>query len=77
MADKSVDPPLELAKYGAATGRCAEAHKGENINGPGDSRPTAMLILEDRCHFNNMSDKVVLMGCSSGLGIETFKYFSA
>ncbi|KAH8662970.1 short chain dehydrogenase [Tricladium varicosporioides] len=50
--------------------RYAAAH--QKLAGPGDSRPTALQIIEDEGLTNNMKDKVFLItGCSSGIGIET------
>ncbi|KAJ5294900.1 hypothetical protein N7508_009721 [Penicillium antarcticum] len=48
----------------------AVAH--ESPNGPGDSRPTALRIIQDEHLEGNLADKVILItGCSSGLGIAT------
>lgn len=48
----------------------AAAHKSPN--GPGDSRPTALQIIQDEQLEGKLTDKVILItGCSSGLGIET------
>ncbi|KAH6678208.1 short chain dehydrogenase [Halenospora varia] len=44
----------------------------QKLTGPGNSRPTALQIIEDEELTNNMKDKVFLItGCSSGIGIET------
>src|ERR1700761_6777350 len=41
-------------------------------NGPGDSRPTALQIIQDEQLEGKLTDKVILItGCSSGLGVET------
>jgi hypothetical protein len=43
-----------------------------NPQGPGDTRPTALLILKDEGLVGNMTDKVFLVtGASSGIGVET------
>ncbi|KAI0386596.1 short-chain dehydrogenase [Hypomontagnella monticulosa] len=56
------------------TGRYAERHKWEVINGPGDSRPTGMEIVQDEGLVGAMSDKVALItGVSSGMGPETVR----
>lgn len=54
------------------TDRYAEVHQPANLNGPGDSRPTAQQIIEDNNLRDALPDKVILItGCSSGIGIET------
>ncbi|GIJ84805.1 hypothetical protein Asppvi_003656 [Aspergillus pseudoviridinutans] len=46
----------------------------QNLNGPGDARPTALQIIEDENLKGKWSDKTVLItGCSSGIGVETAK----
>ncbi|KAI1389816.1 short-chain dehydrogenase [Hypoxylon trugodes] len=56
------------------TGRYAERNKWEVVNGPGDSRPTALEVIEDEGLVRTMSDKVVLItGVSSGIGPETVR----
>lgn len=56
------------------TGRYAERHKWEVINGPGDSRPTGQQIIEHEGLVGGLSDKVVLItGVSSGMGPETVR----
>ncbi|KAG9186812.1 hypothetical protein G6011_09920 [Alternaria panax] len=50
--------------------RYASAHA--NINGEGDTRPTALQIIQDNNLEGALTDKTILItGCSSGLGIET------
>lgn len=52
--------------------RYAEAYK--NSTHPGDSRPTALQIVEDEGFIGKLSDKVFLVtGVSSGIGIETMR----
>jgi len=52
--------------------RYAEAHKGDNLAGPGDSRPTALQIIQDEGLTGKMTDKVFLVtGASAGIGVET------
>jgi hypothetical protein len=52
--------------------RYAEAHKEENLAGPGDARPTALKIIQDENLVGKMTDKVFLVtGCSAGIGPET------
>ncbi|KAJ5588116.1 hypothetical protein N7537_010794 [Penicillium hordei] len=49
----------------------------EAPNGPGDSRPTALQIIEDEGLEGKFADKVFLItGCSSGIGIETARALS-
>ena len=56
--------------------RYAEAHK--SLQGPGDSRPTALDIVRDEGLEGKLQDKVFLItGCSSGIGIETARALSA
>ncbi|KAI1380843.1 short-chain dehydrogenase [Hypoxylon crocopeplum] len=56
------------------SGRYAERSKWEVINGPGDSRPTGLQIIEDEGLVEAMNDKVVLItGVSSGIGPETVR----
>ncbi|GIK02036.1 hypothetical protein Aspvir_006079 [Aspergillus viridinutans] len=46
----------------------------QDLNGPGDARPTALQIIEDENLKGKWSDKTVLItGCSSGIGVETAK----
>lgn len=60
------------------TGRYAERSKWEVLNGPGDSRPTGLQIIEDEVLVGAMSDKVVLItGVSSGMGPETVRAMAA
>jgi NAD(P)-dependent dehydrogenase (short-subunit alcohol dehydrogenase family) len=56
----------------------SEAHKLENIKGPGDARPTAFQILLDQDLVGKLEGKVALVtGISSGLGIETARALKA
>ncbi|KAI1735887.1 putative short-chain dehydrogenase [Xylaria scruposa] len=48
----------------------AEQH--EDVQGPGDERPTAIQVIEDNKLIKAWSDKVVLItGATSGIGVET------
>ncbi|WYZ44150.1 hypothetical protein EsH8_VII_000586 [Colletotrichum jinshuiense] len=59
-------------------GRYAEIHQYVNLNGPGDSRPTALQIVQDEGLVGQLEDKVALVtGVSSGLGFETLKALAA
>ncbi|KAM0540965.1 hypothetical protein ACHAPJ_013427 [Fusarium lateritium] len=52
------------------TTKYASVH--ENLNGPGDARPTASQIIDDYGLEGKLSGKTVLItGCSSGIGVET------
>ncbi|KAI1418698.1 NAD(P)-binding protein [Hypoxylon sp. FL1857] len=56
------------------TGRYAERNKWEVLNGPGDSRPTGLQVVEDEGLIGALGDKVVLItGVSSGIGPETVR----
>ena len=56
--------------------RYADAHK--TLQGPGDSRPTALDIVRDEGLEGKLQDKVFLItGCSSGIGVETARALSA
>jgi NAD(P)-dependent dehydrogenase (short-subunit alcohol dehydrogenase family) len=58
--------------------RYAEAHKMENLRGPGDSRPTALQIVQDEGCVGNLVGKVaIITGVSSGLGAKTLKALAA
>ncbi len=49
----------------------AAAHT--NPNGPGDSRPTALKIVEDEGVRQTKGKIIVIIGTSSGIGIETVR----
>ncbi|KAE8378306.1 hypothetical protein BDV26DRAFT_292403 [Aspergillus bertholletiae] len=50
------------------------AHVYANFKGPGDSRPTALQIVEDEALVGRLTDKIFLVtGVSSGIGIETLR----
>ncbi|KJZ73472.1 hypothetical protein HIM_07028 [Hirsutella minnesotensis 3608] len=56
--------------------RYAQSH--ENAAGPGDSRPTAMQVVDDEGLRGKMTDKVFFMtGASSGIGVETARALAA
>ncbi|KAI0179091.1 short-chain dehydrogenase [Hypoxylon sp. FL1284] len=60
------------------TGRYAERSKWETINGPGDSRPTGLQVIEDEGFLGALGDKVFLVtGVSSGIGPETVRALAA
>lgn len=60
------------------TGRYAELHKWEVLNGPGDARPTGLQIVQDEGLVGAMGDKVALVtGVSSGMGPETVRALAA
>ncbi len=55
-----------------------EAHKPENLRGPGDARPSALQIIKDEGLQGKMTDKVfVVTGASSGIGTETGRALAA
>lgn len=50
------------------------AHTFTNPQGPGDSRPTALQIVQDEGLIGKLIEKVFLVtGVSSGIGIETMR----
>ena len=50
------------------------AKEYEVCNGPGDQRPTALQVIKDCGAAGSMKGKVILItGCSSGIGAETFR----
>ncbi|RDL40647.1 NAD(P)-binding Rossmann-fold containing protein [Venustampulla echinocandica] len=54
------------------------AHLHENVQGPGDARPTAQQIISDDSLEGKLADKTMLItGCSSGIGIETARSLSS
>jgi NAD(P)-dependent dehydrogenase (short-subunit alcohol dehydrogenase family) len=58
--------------------RYAKAHAFDNLNGPGDGRPTALQIVEDEGRLGTMTDKVFLVtGGSNGIGVETVRALHA
>jgi NAD(P)-dependent dehydrogenase (short-subunit alcohol dehydrogenase family) len=49
-----------------------DSYKPENIEGPGDGRPTALQIIQhERAEGHDVDIVVLLTGSSSGIGIET------
>lgn len=59
-------------------GKYAAAHTPESLAGPGDSRPTALQIIEDEGLSGKLTDKVfIVTGASSGIGIETGRALAA
>ena len=59
-------------------GKFAEAHKNENLRGPGDARPTALQIIKDEGLEGKMTDKVfIVTGASAGIGVETGRALAA
>jgi len=54
-------------------------HEEANLAGPGDSRPTALQIIDDQGLVDKLTGKVVLVtGCSpQGLGVETARALHA
>jgi hypothetical protein len=70
-------PGSSLPTFSLSTtmSRYAEAHS--NPAGPGDARPTARQIIEDEAVEGKLSEKViVVIGTSSGIGIETARALS-
>jgi hypothetical protein len=54
--------------------RYAKAHKVANLNGPGNARPTALQIIQDKDPTGRLSDKFILItGVSSSIGIDTLR----
>ena len=59
-------------------GKYSEAHKPDNLGGPGDARPTALQIIKDEGLEGKMTDKVFLVtGASAGIGVETGRALAA
>lgn len=59
-------------------GKYSEAHKLDNLRGPGDARPTAMQIIKDEGLQGKMTDKVfIVTGASAGIGVETGRALAA
>ena len=59
-------------------GKYREAHRFENLRGPGDARPSALQIIKDEGLEGKMADKVfVVSGASSGIGPETGRALAA
>jgi hypothetical protein len=57
-----------------STGPYTEAHKPENLAGPGDGRPTTYQILKDNDRIGKLKDKTFLItGGTDGLGRETVR----
>ncbi|OAA57383.1 NAD(P)-binding domain protein [Niveomyces insectorum RCEF 264] len=64
-------PPPPHPRPGTMS-RYAEASKLENVNGPGDARPTALQIIHDEQREGDFVGKVaVVTGASSGIGPPT------
>ncbi|KAL2349720.1 hypothetical protein BJ546DRAFT_866137 [Cryomyces antarcticus] len=60
------------------TGKYSEAHRPDNLRGPGDARPTALQIIKDEGLEGKMTDKVfVVTGASAGIGVETGRALAA
>lgn len=60
------------------TGRYAEAHRFENLGGPGDGRPTGLQIIRDEGLEGAWPEKVCLVtGVSSGMGPSTVRALAA
>jgi NAD(P)-dependent dehydrogenase (short-subunit alcohol dehydrogenase family) len=58
--------------------RYANVHAVDSLNGPGDSRPTALQIVRDEGRLGSMTDKVFLVtGGSNGIGTETVRALHA
>lgn len=67
----------DLKNQAVMADRYQQVHEYENLNGPGDGRPTAQQIINDNNMRGALTDKVVLItGCSSGIGIETARAMS-
>ncbi|THY82874.1 putative short-chain dehydrogenase/reductase [Aureobasidium pullulans] len=46
-------------------------HRHQNLDGPGDERPTAIEVVKDLALVGKLSDKTILItGCSAGLGVQ-------
>ena len=58
--------------------RYTEAHKPENLRGPGDARPIALEIVRDNGLLHKMPDKTfIVTGASAGIGVETGRALAA
>jgi NAD(P)-dependent dehydrogenase (short-subunit alcohol dehydrogenase family) len=67
-----------FVQTGIMPGKYSEAHRKENLGGPGDARPTALQIIKDEGLEGKMLDKVFLVtGASAGIGVETGRAFAA
>ena len=68
--------PFRSVTISTMASRYAAAH--QSPKGPGDSRPTALDIVNDEGLQGKLVDKVALItGCSSGIGIETARALNA
>lgn len=70
--------PLGRSAHMSTTTLSKYASSHVKPQGPGDSRPTALQIVNDEQRGDSFTDKVVLItGCSSGLGVETARAMKA